>query len=112
MPVLGIENAADVSGTFQRRQVRISEISLGKQAIGLQAAFVVDDQKYEGDNFDGVLGIRGLRFSKIAFDFEHRMSSWQPQNHRLTEKTIASRSKIIHMPVDATQYKRAPLVVE
>ena len=78
LPVLGIENVADVSGTFQRRQVRISGISLGKQAIGLQAAFVVDDQKYEGDNFDGVLGIRGLRFSKIAFDFEHRMFSWQP----------------------------------
>jgi hypothetical protein len=34
LPVLEIENVADVSGTFQRRQVRISGISLGKQAIG------------------------------------------------------------------------------
>lgn len=78
MPVLGIENVADVSGPFQRRQVRISGISLGKEAIGPQATFVVDDQKDEGDDFDGVLGIRGLRFSKIAFDFEHHMFRWQP----------------------------------
>jgi hypothetical protein len=78
LPQIGMENVADVSGTFQRRQVLISGIYLGKEAITSQASFVVDDQKDEGDDFDGVLGVRGLRFSKIAFDFEHRMFWWQP----------------------------------
>ena len=74
---LGTEKSADVSGTFRSRKVRISEVCLGKETIGAQIASVVDDRKDDGDNYDGVLGVRGPQLWKIAFDFERRQFSWE-----------------------------------
>src|SRR2546427_3337738 len=59
---LGSEKVTDAGGTFQRKRVRISEVYLGKETIGAQIAFVADDRKDDGDNFDGVLGVSGAQF--------------------------------------------------
>ena len=74
---LGSETVADTGGTFQRTRVRIPELYIGKETLRSQTAFLVDDRKKdEGDDFDGVLGVRGLQFWKVAFDFENRRFSW------------------------------------
>jgi hypothetical protein len=37
-----------------------------------QKAFIVEDQKDKGPEFDGLLGISTLGLTQIAFDFERR----------------------------------------
>ena len=77
LQTLGVQKTANASGTLQLRKVWIPEVYLGHETIGAQAAIVVDDHKDSGDNFDGVLGMKGPQFSKIAFDFEQRRFSWE-----------------------------------
>jgi predicted aspartyl protease len=74
---VGTQETATASGPLRMRKVWIPEVHLGQEAIGGQTALMVNDHKDDGDNFDGVLGMKGAQLSKIAFDFERRSFSWE-----------------------------------
>jgi len=64
-------------GDFQLQSLLIPDMRMGKEELGPQTGFVVAGQRDEGQNFDGLLSMRGLHLEEIAFDFENRRISWK-----------------------------------
>jgi predicted aspartyl protease len=64
-------------GDFQLRSLLIPDMRMGKEELGPQTGFVVTGQRDEGQNFDGLLSMRGLHLEEISFDFENRRISWK-----------------------------------
>jgi predicted aspartyl protease len=77
LQTLGTQETVNASGTLRLRKVWIPEVYLGQERIGGQAAFIVNDHKDAGDDFDGVLGVKAPQKSKVAFDFERRSFWWE-----------------------------------
>jgi predicted aspartyl protease len=77
LQTLGTQETVNASGTLRLRKVWIPDVYLGQERIGGQAAFIVNDHKDAGDDFDGVLGMKAPQQSKIAFDFERRRFCWE-----------------------------------
>jgi len=64
-------------GDFQLQSVLIQDMRMGKEELGPQTGFVMAGQRDEGQNFDGLLSMRGLHLEEIGFDFENRRISWK-----------------------------------
>jgi predicted aspartyl protease len=77
LQTLMTQETVNASGTLRLRKVWIPDVYLGQERIGGRSAFIVNDHKDAGDDFDGVLGMKAPQQSKIAFDFESRSFSWE-----------------------------------
>lgn len=72
-----LATATNVGGGFQRQALLIPDMHLGKENLGPQKGFVVEDQTDDGRDFDGVLSVRALYLEEIGFDFENHHISWK-----------------------------------
>jgi hypothetical protein len=71
-----LKSSVNLAGRFDRKRVLFQDVSIGTVGLGQQAGFVVDDQKDPGRDFDGLLSLRALGLTEVAFDFQHGTLGW------------------------------------
>jgi predicted aspartyl protease len=76
LQVQNLKSSANLAGQFERKQVLLHDMSLGDVKLGQKPAFVVDDQKDPGRDFDGLLSLPALGFKEVAFDFLRGTVGW------------------------------------
>jgi predicted aspartyl protease len=77
LPTLDVQNSDNISGTFGREQIEVSDLQFGNFYRRKQAAYIVRSPQSISRDFDGIAGIPALGIKEIAFDFEHRTLSWR-----------------------------------
>lgn len=75
--VQSLRNSDNITGTFSREQVEVSDVRLGELYRRRQVAYLVRSQENVSRDFDGLAGIPALGIKQIAFDFEHGRLSWK-----------------------------------
>jgi predicted aspartyl protease len=73
----GEKASSNMGGDVRLQQVMFAKIRLGETDFGRQKAFLVEDQRDSGREFDGLLGISTLGLTQIAFDFERHILFWK-----------------------------------
>jgi predicted aspartyl protease len=64
----GSQPTARTIGEFDRRQVRLNSFALGEKEFGRQAAFMVQNTRDAGHDFDGLMSPAALGITMIAVD--------------------------------------------
>jgi predicted aspartyl protease len=72
LPVLGQETTANLGGAFPTRKVQLAEARLGRKEMGRLTAYFMDVLSDARIDFDGLLGVTSLGFTRVAFDFKHQ----------------------------------------
>jgi len=72
LPVLGQEMTTNLGGAFRTRRVQLAEARLGRREMGSLTAYFMDALADARVDFDGLLGITSLGFTRVAFDFKHQ----------------------------------------
>jgi predicted aspartyl protease len=73
----GEKSSSNMGGDVRLQQVIFAKMRLGETDFVRQKAFLVEDQRDSGREFDGLLGISTLGLTQIAFDFERHMLFWK-----------------------------------
>lgn len=73
----GTKASSNMGGTVYLKEVQLPEARLGTTELGTLNAFLLESQSGGNPGFDGLLGIRSLGVTRVAFDFERQTISWQ-----------------------------------
>lgn len=73
----GTKTSSNLGGDVRLRQVNLPEARLGSTPLGSLNAFLLDSPAQGAPGFDGLLGVRSLGLTRLAFDFERQTISWE-----------------------------------
>jgi hypothetical protein len=77
LPLMRVQTSTNITGTFDREQVELSDVRLGSLHRQKQTAYLVRTKEQAAHDFDGLMGIPALGIKQVAFDFERGMLSWK-----------------------------------
>jgi predicted aspartyl protease len=72
-----LTSSTNLGGDFAVRPVTLTDVELGDNRFSSLPASLVDAPDFARQGFDGLMGVSALDFRQIAFDFEHRIFSWE-----------------------------------
>lgn len=75
--VEGTKAASNMGGDVTLKKVQLPEARLGTGILGTLNAVLLDNPARGNLGFDGLLGVRSLGLTRLAFDFERQTISWR-----------------------------------
>lgn len=70
--------STNISGSFIRDEVKLSNVRLGQVRLRSQTAYLVRAREASAPDFEGLLGVGAMGLKEIAFDFEHHQLEIKP----------------------------------